>query len=73
MKKIIIGSTILTLIMTTLVSAQEGCYGGMWSMMSGSSGYGFGMMSLGWLTYLLVIGLIIAAIYWLIQSAKHKK
>ncbi len=36
-------------------------------------GYGSRMMVLSWLTYLLVIALIIAAIYWLIKSANKKR
>ena len=51
---------------------------GMMSMMQMMSGYGSnygfgsGMMILGWITYLLVIILIISAIYWLIKSANKK-
>jgi hypothetical protein len=43
----------------------------MYQMMYG--GYGFGFAILSWITSLLVIGLIIAAIYWLIKSANRKK
>ena len=49
----------------------SGMMGGARGMMYG--GYGYGMMFFGWLTYLLVIALIIAAIYWLIKSANRKK
>jgi uncharacterized membrane protein len=44
---------------------------GTYGMMYG--GYGSGMMFLGWITYILVIVLIIAAIYWLFKSANKKK
>ena len=50
-----------------------GGYGGYGGMMGGYGRYGSGMMFFGWLTYLLVIALIIAAIYWLIKSANRKK
>lgn len=55
----------------TLVSAQN--YGScpMGGMMYGQYGLGLGVLS--WITYLLVIVLIIAAIYWLIKSANRKK
>ena len=54
------------------VSADVGAgtCGMMGGMMYGS--YGSGMMIFGWLTYLLVIALIIAAIYWLIKSANRR-
>src|SRR3989344_9159907 len=46
----------------------------MMNMMGGYyNGYGSGMMFLVWLTYLLIIALIVAAIYWLIKSANRKK
>ena len=35
--------------------------------------YGSGMMFFGWITYLLFIALIVAAIYWLIRSANKRK
>ncbi len=70
-----IGIIMLTLMFAfSLVSAVDysSCpMGGTYGMMSG--GYGLGSMLFGWVTYLLVIGLIIAGIYWLIKSAnKHK-
>lgn len=40
-------------------------------MMYGQYGAGLGILS--WVISLLVIGLIIAAIYWLIKSANRKK
>lgn len=46
---------------------------GMMQMMTGYSGYGWGIMALGWITYLLVIALIIAAVYWLIKTANRKR
>ena len=55
------------------VSADVGTcsmMGGTWSGMMG--GYGSGMMVFSWVTSLLVIGLIVAAIYWLIKSANKK-
>ncbi len=56
------------------VSAADysGCpMGGTYGMMYG--GYGSGMMFLGWITYILVIALIVVAIYWLVKSANSKK
>jgi len=56
-----------------LVSAdpQDFGYGGMMGMMYGQYGIGFGILS--WVTSLLVITLIVAAIYWLVKSANRKK
>lgn len=45
--------------------------GGFSSMMTGY--YGSGFIFLSWITYLLFLGLIIAAIYWLIKSANKKR
>ena len=36
-------------------------------------GYGYNMMFFGWITWVLIIALIIAAIYWLIKTADKKK
>jgi len=71
MKKIFLGTALLSLF--PLVSAQTyncpmGGYGG---MMYGA--YGSGAMILGWLVGLLTIGLLGAAIYWLVKSANRKK
>ena len=68
-KNFAIVGTILASI--TYVSAQEqyncpmggGIYGG----------YGTGMMLFSWVTYLLVIALIVAGIYWLIKNANRRK
>ncbi|MDO8528542.1 MAG: hypothetical protein Q7S06_01460 [Nanoarchaeota archaeon] len=68
-----IKSSLLILIMISLigiVSAQDWS-GGMMGMMYGQYGWGLGILS--WITSLLVIGLLIAAIYWLIKSANKKK
>ena len=79
MKKILTLTTLITILLVNLASAVDttSCYGygGMLGMMSGIGGYGYGygMMTLAWLTYILIIGLIIAAIYWLVKSATHKK
>lgn len=43
---------------------------GMMGMMGGS--YGYGPMFFGWITSVLIIILIIAAINWLIKSANKK-
>jgi len=43
----------------------------MGEIISGQYGLGFGILS--WIFSLLGIGLIIAAIYWLIKSANRKK
>jgi len=60
---------ILGLILSiSIVSARMMDYG--YGMMG--YGYGSGMMFLGWITYILVIALIIAGIYWLIKSANRK-
>lgn len=70
MKKIT--ALILGLSALPIASAQEypsyGCPMG-W-MMSGS--YGSGVWFFGWLFSLLLIGLVIAAIYYLIKSASKK-
>jgi uncharacterized membrane protein len=42
----------------------------MYQMMSGGYGFGFGILS--WITSLLFIALIVAAIYWLVKSANRK-
>ena len=36
-------------------------------------GYGYNMMFFGWITWILIIALIIATIYWLIKTANKKK
>lgn len=48
-----------------------GMMGGYGGMMSGY--YGTGGLFFGWITSVLVIVLIAAAIYWLIKSAQRKK
>lgn len=71
-KKTIILASLVFIYALSMVSAAytDGSCG----MMSGLTGsYGSGMMIFSWITYLLVIGLIIAAIYWLIKSANKKK
>ncbi len=40
-------------------------------MMYGQYGWGLGILS--WITSLLIIGLLVAAIYWLVKSANKKK
>ena len=45
----------------------------MYNMMYGYEGYGYSMMFFGWITWILIITLIIAAIYWLIKTANKKK
>jgi uncharacterized membrane protein len=45
--------------------------GGMMAGLTG--GYGAGMMFFGWIIYLLIIVLIVAAIYWLVKSANKKR
>ena len=78
MKKILTLTTLTTILLVNLASAVDttSCYGygGMFGMMSGiGGGYGYGIAILAWLTYILIIGLIIAAIYWLVKSATRKK
>ena len=57
------------------MSAQEqyNCPMGGGMMYGIYGGYGAGMMLFSWVTYILVIALIIAGIYWLIKSANKKK
>lgn len=46
----------------------------MGGMMGGFYGnYGGSMMLLSWITYILFIALIVAAIYWFIKSANKKR
>ena len=63
--------------MMNMMSGRQSVYGdgGMMSMMYGNGmmGYGTGTAILGWIVYLLVIALIIAAIYWLIKTANRKR
>ena len=61
--------------MMNMMAGNNLGYGGMMSMTYGNGmmGYGTGAFVLGWITYLLVIALIIAAIYWLIKTANKKK
>ena len=47
--------------------------GSMMQAMWGYGGYGGGIIFLSWLTYLLIIALIVCAIYWLIKNANRKK
>ena len=74
--KIKIGITLLALMFAfNLVSAADysSCPmgGGTYGMMSG--GYGSGFMLFGWVTYILIIVLIISPIYFLVKSANRKK
>ena len=39
-------------------------------MMGGS--YGSGMMFFGWMTWLLMVALMLAGIYWLVRTANRK-
>ncbi len=57
------------------INSANGGYGhvGMMSAMWGYGGYGRGLIFISWLTYLLVLALIVSAIYWLIKSANSKK
>lgn len=45
---------------------------GMMPMMMGYGSYGYGAALLSWITYLLTIALIVAAMYWLIKSANKR-
>ena len=47
-------------------------YGNMMGSYGMMGGYGYGAMFLGWLMWILIIGLIIAGIYWLIKTANRK-
>jgi len=63
--------------MMNMMGGRQSIYGsgGMMSMMYGNGmmGYDTGTAILGWIVYLLVIALIIAAIYWLIKTANKKR
>lgn len=71
MKKMILITTIVLIlgIGGTVFADPYDNYG--CSMMYGAYGPGFAI--LGWITYILVIALIIAGIYWLIKSANSKR
>ena len=71
MKKtnLILVSLIVLIGLTGFISADAGC--GMGGMMYGT--YGGTGMFFGWIFYLLIIALVIAAIYWLIKSANRRK
>ncbi|MEK6859756.1 MAG: hypothetical protein AABX54_02980 [Nanoarchaeota archaeon] len=76
MNKNIILATIGTILTSiAFISAQEqyNCPMGGGMMYGIYGGYGSGMMLFSWVTYILVIALIVAAIYWLIKSAGKKK
>lgn len=73
MKKIFLVTALLSLFPLASALDASNCpmgsgYGG---MMYGS--YGSGATIFSWLIGLLTIGLLIAAIYWLIKSANRKK
>ena len=75
MKINLILAGIFVLALIGIVSAQStyNCPMGGGMMYGMYGGYGSGMMVFSWVTYLLVIVLIIAAIYWLIKSANRRK
>ena len=76
MKSMLFMLGLFALIAIPLVAADIGqCGGGMMGgMMYGMyGGYGGSMMLFSWLTWLLVIALIIATIYWLIKNANRKR
>lgn len=86
MKKIFITIVIIVsiLLSLTFVLACEENETGMQSMMGNNiaggwmmygmyGGYGADMMLFSWITWFLVVILIIAAIYWLVKSANKKK
>ncbi|VVB77772.1 Uncharacterised protein [uncultured archaeon] len=65
----IIGTILVSIAYVSAAPNDYSC-----GMMNGFyGGYGSGFMILSWLTFILVIALIIAAIYWLIKSANKKK
>jgi len=73
MKKSLKKLSIFALSILSLAATVSADFGDcpMGGMMYGS--YGSGMMFFGWITYLLFIALIVAAIYWLIRSANKKR
>lgn len=76
MKKIgaISGFLLAIVTLVSYTSAADPDYSGTCNMMYGlNGGYGSGVMIFTWITYILVIALIIAGIYWLIKSASKKR
>jgi uncharacterized membrane protein len=75
MKKNNSGPWIIVAICAVLLISFFGFAGfgnyGMMGMMGGN--FGYGMMFYGWITWILVIALMIAAIYWFIKSANKKR
>lgn len=68
----IFGSALIILNIALVSADAENNYG--CRMMYGLYGnYGSGFAILSWITFILFIALIIAAIYWLIKSANKKK
>jgi len=75
MKNLIFAIIAIALSSVTIISAQEqfNCPAGTGGMMYGLyGGYGSGMMLFSWITYVLFIILIVAAIYWLFKNANKK-
>jgi uncharacterized membrane protein len=72
-KNLIISIVVTILTAIVAVSAATNDYGTCpgYGMMNG--GYGSSFMILSWITYILLIALIIAAIYWLIKNANKRK
>lgn len=67
---IIVAAVLVISVLTIFSTPNQTRMGGM--MYGMFRGYGYGFMLLGWLTYLLIITLIVAAIYWLIKSTNKK-
>lgn len=70
MKKISILIFVIIISITAVFAEQNYPTCGGFSMMSGY--YGPGFATLSWITYILVIALIIAGIYWLVKSANKR-
>ncbi len=63
---------LVTVIQVSIASADYGNCPRRGMMYGLYGGYGAGAMFLGWVSYLLIIALIIAAIYWFIKSANKQ-
>ena len=73
MGKIGVALSIAFIFVLNFVSAQQYGMMSMMNMMTGYGGYGAGTMLLGWITYLLTIGLMIAGIYCLVKTANKRR
>lgn len=59
--------------LSSVACAGSEVYGGCGMMQGLYGGYGGGMMLLYWVTWVLVVTLIISAICWLVKSASRRR